>query len=65
MDTLSRADVERSELWIGSVQRYHERCQEEHRWQWVRYFDRMARLHRQLSESYTARADALCQDGER
>jgi iron-sulfur cluster repair protein YtfE (RIC family) len=59
VETISKADAERSEVWLMSVRRYHERRQEELRWQWIRYYDRMARIHGQLSESYTARADAL------
>ncbi len=47
------------DLWVESVHRYREREREEHRWAWIRHFDQMARLHGDLSASYTARAEAL------
>jgi hypothetical protein len=62
MDTISRAEAERSEIWLTSVRTYTSRRQEQNRWEWVRYFDRMARIHGQLSEGYTARADAIVKD---
>jgi hypothetical protein len=50
------------ELWMESARRYHERQREQNRWEWVRYFDRMAESHAQLSESYRERAERLCED---
>ncbi len=47
------------ELWSESVRRYHKRQREHNRWEWVRYFDRMADSHAQLSESYRERAETL------
>jgi len=52
------------ELWAESERRHTARTREQNRWEWVRYFDRMAANHARLSESYEARAEALCQEGE-
>ncbi len=46
-----------------SVRRFHARRQESHRWEWVRYFDRMARNHARLAEEHAARAEALMEPG--
>ncbi len=50
------------DLWTGSVRRYRERERAEHRWLWIRHYDRMARLHGDLAASYEARAAALIED---
>jgi len=34
--------MEAFDLWRESTRRYHERWREEHRWEWVRHFGRMA-----------------------
>ena len=57
-------DPEAAALWEASVRRHNENIRQRNRWEWVRYFDRMAANHRKLSESYVARAEALCQEGE-
>jgi hypothetical protein len=43
---------EEHDRWQGSVERYHQRRREEHRWEWVRHFDRMAAGHASISEDY-------------
>ncbi len=57
------------ELWSVSVKRYHEKRRDQNRWEWVRYFDRMAACHARLSESYRERAEKLyeseAKEGER
>jgi hypothetical protein len=50
---------EEHDRWQGSVERYHQRRREEHRWEWVRHFDRMAAGHASISEDYRRRADEL------
>jgi hypothetical protein len=51
------------ELRKASVRRHHEKIRQQHRWEWVRYFDRMAESHARLSESYRERAEALVDQG--
>ncbi len=48
-------------LWEASVRRHNESIRQRNRWEWVRYFDRMAANHRKLSESYAERAEKLCE----
>jgi hypothetical protein len=50
------------EMYAESVRRFHERQREENRWEWVRYFDRMAQSHAKLSENYRERAEKLCEE---
>jgi len=40
----------------------HQR--EQNRWEWVRYFNRMAKSHAALAADYERRADELCEEGE-
>jgi hypothetical protein len=47
------------EMWMESVVRYNEREREQNRWEWVRFFDRMAQSHARISEEYEARAQKL------
>ena len=49
--------------YLESVRRYNARRREQNRWEWVRFFDRMARSHRALSEDYERRAEELCEEG--
>jgi hypothetical protein len=46
-----------------SVRRFNARRQNQYRWEWVRYFDRMARNHARLAEEHAARAEALMEPG--
>jgi hypothetical protein len=50
------------ELWLRSERRHREKVREQHRWEWVRYFDRQAAAHEGLAESYRERADSLCNE---
>jgi hypothetical protein len=52
-------------LWAESERRYTRRQREQNRWEWVRYFDRMARNHARLSEEYERRAEELCEENGR
>jgi len=61
---MSRADAERSELWLESVERYHERQRQEHRARWYAFHADMADLHARLSEEHAAKAEALCSDDD-
>ena len=49
--------------YLESVRRYNARRREQNRWEWVRFFDRMAASHRALSEDYERRAAKLCEEG--
>jgi hypothetical protein len=65
METVSRADAERAEVWLTSVRTYNRRRREQARWLWIRHFDKMADLHARLAADYQRRADALCnEDGD-
>jgi len=44
---------------MESERRHRARIREQNRWEWVRYFDRMAASHARLSESYRERAERL------
>lgn len=46
-----------------SVRKFNARRREANRWEWVRYFDRLARNHARLSEEHAARAEALMESG--
>ena len=56
---------EEHDRWQGSVERYHQRRREEHRWEWIRHFDRMAAGHASISEDYRRRADELAWEPSR
>jgi len=47
---------------MESERRHRARIREQNRWEWVRFFDRMAQSHAKLSESYRERAERLCED---
>jgi hypothetical protein len=53
------------EIWMESERKHQERERRQLRWEWVRYFDRMAKNHRQLSQDYERRAEELCEEGEK
>jgi hypothetical protein len=55
---------EKEEAWKLSLAAHREREREQNRWEWVRFFDRMAEAHRELSQDYERRAEALCEDKE-
>jgi hypothetical protein len=57
-----RADAERLELWIGSVERYHEKRRQEIRAKWFAFHSDMSELHRRLSEEHAAKAEKLCEE---
>ena len=64
METVSRADAERSELWIGSVRAYNRRQQEDPRWQWIEFYRQMEQVHLNLAAEHQRKADALIAGGE-
>ncbi len=51
--------------YLESVRRHNEKIRARNRWEWVRFFDRMAASHARLSEDYQRRAEDLCQDNGR
>lgn len=53
-----RANETEAELRKANERRTTQR-REQHRWEWVRYFERLARNHAAISEMYAARAKAL------
>jgi hypothetical protein len=52
----------REELWKMSVRRHHEKIRQRNRWEWVRFFDRMAQSHARIAQDYERRAEELCTD---
>ena len=59
-----RPDLDELEpSYLESVRRYNTQRREQNRWEWVRFFDRMAASHRALSEDYERRAEELCEEG--
>jgi hypothetical protein len=59
VETVSRADAERNELWTGSVQAYNARRTAYHREQWIEFYRCMERLHRNLAAEHQRKAVAL------
>lgn len=51
--------------YLESVRRYHARRQDQHRWEWVKFYDRMSRNHARLAEEHAARAEKLLGEGGR
>ena len=45
--------------YIESVKRYNAQRRQANRWEWIRFFDRMAASHTALAASYEERAQAL------
>lgn len=45
-----------------SVRRFNARRRDQHRWEWVKFYDRMARNHAQLSEEHANRAEKLLKE---
>jgi hypothetical protein len=56
--------IEREESWKMSVRAHHEKIRERNRWEWVRFFDRMAESHARISEDYERRAEELCSEAK-
>jgi hypothetical protein len=56
-----KTEGERAEeaLWRESERRYFARRHEQNRWEWVRFYDRMAASLRARAEEYDQRAAAL------
>jgi hypothetical protein len=52
----------REETYKQSVRRHREKRQEQNRWGWIRFFDRMAQSHARMSEDYERRASALYEE---
>ena len=49
-----------AEAWSESARAHHSRIRNRNRWEWIRFFERMAQSHARLSEDYQRRADELC-----
>ena len=49
--------------WRQSERLSDERRRSENRWEWVRFFDRMAASHASLAKDYERRAEELCEEG--
>lgn len=49
------------ETWKRSAVRHQEKIRRQNRWEWVRFFDRMAASHARLAEDYERRANELCE----
>ena len=52
------------DLWVESVERYHERRRRQARAQWFAHFCMMSENHAKLAEDYARRAEELCEDSE-
>ena len=48
--------------YVESVRRHHEKIRQRNRWEWVRFFDRMAQSHASIAQDYERRAEELCTD---
>ncbi len=46
--------------YVESVRRHHEKIRQRNRWEWVRFFDRMAQSHARIAQDYERRAEELC-----
>jgi hypothetical protein len=55
---------EHDRLWRESLERHNERLRRQNVAAWFAFFCRQADAHRKLSESYEARAEELCEEGE-
>jgi hypothetical protein len=51
--------------YVESVRRHHEKIRQRNRWEWVRFFDRMAESHARIAQDYERRAEELCTDERR
>ncbi len=51
--------------YVESVRRHHEKIRQRNRWEWVRFFDRMAESHARIAQDYERRAEELCTDEQR
>ncbi len=51
--------------YLESVRRHHEKIRQRNRWEWVRFFDRMAESHARIAQDYERRAEELCTDEQR
>jgi L-fucose mutarotase/ribose pyranase (RbsD/FucU family) len=60
-DTQTTAD-ELEPGYQESVRRHHEKIRQRNRWEWVRFFDRMAESHARIAQDYERRAEELCTD---
>ena len=45
-----------------SVRRFNARRREVNRWEWIKFYDRLARNHARLSEEHAARAEKLLKE---
>ncbi len=49
--------------WAESERRYYQRRRDQRRWEWIRFSERMAAVHAELSEEHRSRAERLLEDG--
>jgi hypothetical protein len=61
-----KSEGERAEeaLWRASERRYFAKRREQNRWEWVRFYDRMAASLRTRAEEYDQRAAKLLEPEE-
>jgi hypothetical protein len=45
-----------------SVRRFNARRREVNRWEWIKFYDRLARNHARLSEEHAVRAEKLLKE---
>jgi hypothetical protein len=58
-----RGERSEEEAWTENCRQHAEQRRERNRWEWVRYFERMAENHARISEDYRRRAEELCERG--
>ncbi len=51
------------DAWAESARVHQRRTRERNRWEWIRFFERMAENHARMSEDYGRRASALLGEG--
>lgn len=51
------------ELYAESTRVHRQRERQRNRWEWIRFFERMAENHAAMAEDYSRRAGALLEEG--
>ncbi len=52
-----------AQLWAASEARYYQRKEDQRRWEWIRFSERMAAVHAELALEHRSRAERLLEDG--
>lgn len=49
-------------IWARSEAVHREKLRQEHRWQWIRYFECLADSHARIADENRAKAEALLEE---